>query len=154
MGDANDDAPSYALGAVAVVVAGVVAGVLMLAVARSGAPGAPTTAGTAASDAAAVPRVYFEVDSDALPADAMDVLDRVAEAARSHPGAAVLISPFHDARGDPARNAELAQRRALAVRHALEANGVPAALLQLDRPRQTLGGGDPREARRVEIRLP
>ncbi len=153
MSDANDDAQTYALGAVAAVVALVIAGVLTLAIVRSGAPKAPAAASVAATTEATAPRVYFEVDSDALPADAMEVLNRVAEAARQNPGAPVLISGFHDASGNPEHNAELAKRRAQAVRHALEANGVPAAQLQLDKPQQTLGGGDPREARRVEMRV-
>lgn len=154
MSDANDDAQTYALGAIAAVVALVIAGVLTLAIGRSGAPKAPPAGAVAAAPSeAAAPRVYFEVDSDALPADAMDVLGRVAEAARNNPGAAVLISGFHDASGNAEHNADLAKRRAQAVRHALEANGVPAAQLQLDKPQQTLGGGDPREARRVEIRV-
>lgn len=153
MSDANDDAQTYALGAIAAVVALVIAGVLTLAIGRSGPPKATARAAAAATAEATAPRVYFEVDSDALPADAMEVLDRVAEAARNNPGAPVLISGFHDASGNPEHNAELAKRRAQAVRHALEANGVPAAQLQLDKPQQTLGGGDPREARRVEIRV-
>lgn len=152
MSDANDDAQTYALGAIAAVVALVIAGVLTLAISRSGPPKAPVAAAAAAAPAEA-PRVYFEVDSDALPADAMEVLNRIADAARANPAAAVLISGFHDASGNPEHNADLAKRRAQAVRHALEANGVPAAQLQLDKPQQTLGGGDPREARRVEIRV-
>ncbi len=154
MSDANDDTQNYALGAIAAVVALVIAGVLTLASSRSGAPKAPAASATAAAPAeSALPRVYFEVDSDALPADAMDVLNRVADAARANPGAAVLISGFHDASGNPEHNADLAKRRAQAVRHALEANGVPAAQLVLDKPQQTLGGGDPREARRVELKV-
>lgn len=155
MSDANDDTQNYALGAIAAVVALVIAGVLTLAISRSGAPKAPAAAAMAAAAPAeaALPRVYFEVDSDALPADAMDVLNRVADAARANPGAAVLISGFHDASGNPEHNADLAKRRAQAVRHALEANGVPAAQLVLDKPQQTLGGGDPREARRVELKV-
>ena len=154
MSDANDDTQNYALGAIAAVVALVIAGVLTLAISRSGAPKAPAASAAAAAPAeAALPRVYFEVDSDALPADAMEVLNRVADAARANPGAAVLISGFHDASGNPEHNADLAKRRAQAVRHALEANGVPAAQLVLDKPQQTLGGGDPREARRVELKV-
>jgi len=151
MSDANDDAQNYALGAIAAVVALVIAGVLTLALARSG-PSRPAPAAAAAA-AESAPRVYFEVDSDALPADAMEVLDRVAEQLRARPGAAVLISGFHDASGNPEHNAELAKRRAQAARQALEAKGVPAAQLVLDKPRETLGGGDAREARRVELRL-
>lgn len=154
MSDSNDDAQNYALAVIAAVVALVIAGVLALGISRSGAPRSAAAPATAAAPAAeALPRVYFEVDSDALPADAMDVINRAAEAARANPGAAVLISGFHDASGNPEHNADLAKRRAQAVRHALEANGVPAAQLVLDKPQQTLGGGDAREARRVEIRV-
>ncbi len=52
------------------------------------------------------------------------VLAKVADAARANGGVSVLISGFHDASGDPEKNADLAKRRAQAVRHALEANGV------------------------------
>ncbi len=159
MSDANDDAQNYALAVIAAVVALVIAGVLTLSISRSGPPKAPkapaqaAAAPVAADAAAAAPRVYFEVDSDALPGDAAELLARVAEQARAKPGAAVLISGFHDASGDPEHNADLAKRRAQAVRHALEANGVAPAQLVLDKPRQTLGGGDAREARRVEVRI-
>lgn len=156
MSDANDDAQKYALMAVAGVVALVIAGVLALAISRGGprAPAAAPTAQTTAAPAAAdLPRIYFEVDSDALPAEATEVLNRVADAARANPGAAVLISGYHDASGNPEHNADLAKRRAQAVRHALEANGVPPAQLVLDKPQQTTGGADAREARRVELRL-
>ncbi len=152
MSDANDDAQNVALGVIAAVVALVIAGVLTLSISRSGPPKAPAQA-AAAPAAAAAPRVYFEVDSDALPGDAAELLARVAEEARAKPGAAVLISGFHDASGDPEHNADLAKRRAQAVRHALEANGVAPAQLVLDKPQQTLGGGDAREARRVELRI-
>ncbi len=155
MSDANDDAQNYALAVIAAVVALVIAGVLTLSISRSGPPKAPKAPAQAAAApaAAAAPRVYFEVDSDALPGDAAELLARVAEEARAKPGAAVLISGFHDASGDPEHNADLAKRRAQAVRHALEANGVAPAQLVLDKPQQTLGGGDAREARRVEVRI-
>lgn len=155
MSDANDDAQNVALAVIAAVVALVIAGVLTLSISRSGPPKAPKAPAQAAAApaAAAAPRVYFEVDSDALPGDAAELLARVAEEARAKPGAAVLISGFHDASGDPEHNADLAKRRAQAVRHALEANGVAPAQLVLDKPQQTLGGGDAREARRVELRI-
>ena len=63
------------------------------------------------------------------------------------------ISCYHDASGDAAQNAELAKNRALAVRHALEANGVAPDHLVMDKPIVATGGTDAREARRVEVRL-
>jgi outer membrane protein OmpA-like peptidoglycan-associated protein len=156
MSDNNDDGQNYALAVIAGVVALVVAGVIALAastVMGKKAPAATAGAAPAAAAAAALPRIYFEVDSDALPADATAVLAGVADAARANPAAAVLISGYHDASGNPEHNADLAKRRAQVVRHALEANGVAPERLQLAKPQQTTGGTDPKEARRVELRL-
>jgi outer membrane protein OmpA-like peptidoglycan-associated protein len=156
MSDNNDDGQNYALAVIAGVVALVVAGVIALAastVMGKKAPAATAGAAPAAAAAAALPRIYFEVDSDALPAEATAVLAGVADAARANPAAAVLISGYHDASGNPEHNADLAKRRAQVVRHALEANGVAPERLQLAKPQQTTGGTDPKEARRVELRL-
>lgn len=177
MSEQNDDAQNFALMVLAGVVALVIAGVLALAIATSiggAAAPSPASAGaampaaagaSAAADAGeragqSVPslgeadgRVYFELSSDAIPADAQPELARIADAARADAGKVVLISGFHDASGDAAKNAELAKNRAFAVRHALEANGVPRERLVMDKPRETTGGADPREARRVEMRL-
>jgi outer membrane protein OmpA-like peptidoglycan-associated protein len=176
MNDQSDDAQNFALMVLAGVVALVIAGVLALAIATtSDRPGkgaaAPAVSGPGSAAAtgataevvapgAAVPslgeadgRVYFELASDALPADAAADLARIADAARADPGKVVLISGYHDESGDAAKNAELAKKRAFAVRHALEANGVALNRLVMDKPRVTLGGADAREARRVEMRL-
>ncbi len=147
----DDEVQGYALGAVLGIVALVVAGVIGLAVAKSMyKPVAKTAVVQAVST---TQRVYFELGQDSLPAGADEVLARVAEAARENSQAQVLISGFHDASGDPAANAELAKRRAQRVSHALEANGVAPSRLVLSKPELTLGGGDAREARRVEISL-
>ena len=156
MSDQDDDVQKYALGAVAFVVALVVAGVIGLAASRAlhapKAAGPATASATTPAETSAAERIYFEVGQDSLPADAIDVLNRVAEAARSS-GGTVLISGFHDASGDAAANADLAKRRAQRVQHALEANGVTADHLQLSKPAVTTGDGDPKAARRVELRL-
>ena len=154
MSDANDDAQNVALAVLAGVVALVIAGVIALAAATS--IGRSASAGPGASAATppgTLEAVYFEPGSEALSAEAQAVLARVADAARANAGATVLISGFHDAPGDPARNAELARQRAVAVRHALEANGVAPASLVLDRPAVVQGGADPQAARRVEVRV-
>ena len=160
MNDQADDAQNFALMAVAAVVAIVIAGVLALAISSSRSHGRAAASTGAVVAGAAVPelgaadgRIYFELASDALPADAQAELGRIADAARAESGKVVLISGFHDESGDAAKNAELAKNRALAVRHALEANGVPRERLVMDKPRITLGGADAREARRVEMRL-
>jgi outer membrane protein OmpA-like peptidoglycan-associated protein len=163
MNDQNDDAQNYALMVLAGVVALVVAGVIALAVSTGlGSAAKPAAAGNAAAASAAAPtdgaaepeaRVYFELGSDALPANASAVLVQVADKARAQSGKVVLISGFHDASGDAAANADLAKRRALAVRHALEANGVAPDHLVMDKPVEMTGGADAREARRVELRL-
>ena len=153
MSDQNDDGQNYALMVLAGVLALVIAGVIALAVSTT--RGGSAKAAGAATAAIAEPdgRVYFELGSDALPPEAAEVLVRVADTARADAGKVVQISGYHDASGDPAKNAELAKNRAMAVRHALEANGVAPDHLVMDKPIVTTGGADAREARRVELRL-
>lgn len=153
MSDQDDEMQKYALGAVFGVIALVLAGVIGLAASRVLHAPRPVAQAAAASPAT-VPaeRIHFEVGQDSLPPEAAEVLARVAEAARSS-GGTVLISGFHDASGDAAANADLAKRRAQQVQHALEANGVAPDHLQLSKPAVTTGDGDPKAARRVELRL-
>lgn len=68
-------------------------------------------------------------------------------------GRVAVISGFHDASGEPAQNAELAQQRALAVQAALLRLGAVPARVLLVRPLALSGGGDAAEARRVEVVL-
>lgn len=154
MSDQNDDSQNYALFLAAAIVFGVVAGVIGLAASHAGGkapPASPTQAAVVAPTTQA-DRVYFEVGSAVLPPEAVDLLVHLAEAARAS-GQSVVISGFHDATGDPGRNEALAKERALAVHHALEANGVTPDRLVMSKPAMTTGDGDPREARRVELRL-
>jgi outer membrane protein OmpA-like peptidoglycan-associated protein len=157
MSEQNDEGQNFALIVLALVLGLVIAGVLTLAVSTTRGHGTPRAAQTSAAPGleAAGPdgRIYFELGSAALPPDASAVLVRVADAARAQAGKIVQISGYHDASGDAARNAELAKERALAVRHALEANGVAADHLVMDKPIATTGGANAREARRVDLRL-
>jgi outer membrane protein OmpA-like peptidoglycan-associated protein len=101
-----------------------------------------------------VGKVYFESGTAGLPADAATTLVAVKAALAQAPATARLVlSGFHDASGDPAKNAELAKQRAKAVRAALQADGVDAARVGLRKPESTTAEGKPEEARRVEIRL-
>jgi outer membrane protein OmpA-like peptidoglycan-associated protein len=101
-------------------------------------------------------KLYFEVGSAALPTDpaaklALDTAkSELGKSAASHK---LVLSGFHDASGDPVKNAELAKQRAKAVREALAAAGVDVTRVGLRKPEVTTGGGPANEARRVEIRL-
>ena len=68
-------------------------------------------------------------------------------------GKKAVLSGFTDASGDPAANAELAKQRAFAVRDALKALGVAEDKIDLKKPEQLTGSGDPSQARRVEVAL-
>jgi len=100
-----------------------------------------------------VGRLFFESAKADLPADAGPALAAVAKAAADAPARKLVLAGFHDASGDPAKNAELAKQRAKAVHAALAAQGVDAARLLLRKPEQTVADGPAEEARRVEIRL-
>jgi K(+)-stimulated pyrophosphate-energized sodium pump len=67
-------------------------------------------------------------------------------------GKKAVISGYHDATGDPAKNAELAKQRAFAARDALKAAGVAEDRIELKKPEQ-INAGDAAEARRVEVKL-
>lgn len=100
-----------------------------------------------------VSTLYFELGSAALPADAATLLAAAQQALAAASGKKLVLSGYHDASGDPAQNAELAKQRAFAVRDALLAVGVDSAAVGLRKPESTTGGADPKEARRVDIRL-
>ena len=64
-----------------------------------------------------------------------------------------MLSGYTDATGDAAANAELAKQRAMAVRDALKTLGVAEDKIELKKPEQLTGSGDPSAARRVEVAL-
>jgi hypothetical protein len=136
----DDDVQGYALGAVFGIVALVVAGVIALACFKA------LQSSALPADSASAAHIDFE--ADALSADANEVLVRVADAARQDDQVMVLITGVYAQADEGAA----AQRRALRVRHALEANGVPPSQLVLGKPllRRAVGG---KAARRVDVQL-
>jgi len=110
-----------------------------------------TVPGTAAAAAPLLARVLFDTGVSALPADAAKTLAPVIEAATRSAGIRLAVSGFHDKNGDPEKNAELAKERAVAVRDALVAAGVPVDRVELSKPQVTEGGADDTLARRVDI---
>jgi K(+)-stimulated pyrophosphate-energized sodium pump len=115
---------------------------------HASAPVSAPAAATAAAPAATTAKFYFDSGKAELPAASADSIAKLAAAGKS--GGKTLISGFHDASGDPAQNAELAKQRAIAVRDALKAAGVPEDRIELKKPEQ-VNAGDAAEARRVEV---
>jgi outer membrane protein OmpA-like peptidoglycan-associated protein len=114
-------------------------------------PAAPKAA--APSIVRVLGKVYFEVGKADLPEDAPMLLRPAVRMARAIEGSKLVVSGYHDASGDAAANAELAKRRALAVRDMLIAVGVSEQRIELAKPVVTMGGTDDAEARRVEVTL-
>lgn len=173
----DDEQQGLVLGFVFALVGMVVALVLVVALNRSGADSpaasavvavapvpqavpvvaAPGPTAQAISDAASITveygvvKFYFASGKAELAPGAGEALVDVIRAAKS--GKKVFIAGFHDSKGDTAANAELARRRAMAVREALRSAGVPEGRVTLQKPQEMAGSGSDAEARRVEITL-
>ncbi len=123
------------------------------------APASPAALPVAASEAAStsiktengVVKFYFATGSAEVPAGSAQALADIVKAVQS--GGRVLVSGYHDATGDAARNAELAKQRAMAVGTTLKMAGVPDDKVELAKPTQTQADGPPAEARRVEVKV-
>ena len=96
-----------------------------------------------------VVKFYFVIGKADVAPEAAQALVVKAVAA----GKMAVISGFHDASGDPQKNAELAKQRALAVRAVLVTQGVAEDKVELKKPEQALASGPAAEARRVEVTL-
>ena len=101
----------------------------------------------------ALVKFYFESGKAELPAGAEDELAKVVAKLAEDPSRLVLLSGYHDETGGAAVNAEVAKARAVAVKDALIAAGLAADKVKMRKPAVTLGGTDPADARRVEVRV-
>ena len=116
---------------------------------------AMTAAAQAAADAASVKvengvvKFYFASGKADVATGGTAALADVIKAVAG--GKKAVISGYHDASGDPAKNAELAKQRAIAVRDALKAAGVAENKVELKKPEQAKSDGPAAEARRVEV---
>ncbi|KPU96499.1 pyrophosphatase [Variovorax paradoxus] len=119
--------------------------------------GAVASGAVTAAEAAAVKvengvvKFYFATGSAEVAPNAREALADVIKAVQS--GNTVLVSGYHDATGDAAKNAELAKQRAMAVGDALKAAGAPEDKIELAKPEQTQADGPAGEARRVEVKV-
>lgn len=114
----------------------------------------PEVPATVAGDASVVVdegvvKFYFASGQADLAPGALAALSGAIAAAQA--GKPLVILGYHDATGNAVMNAELARRRALAVRDALLSAGVAASRLELQKPEVALGQGNDAEARRVEV---
>jgi len=98
-------------------------------------------------------KVYFDVGSAVVPADASARLASVLGSLHAQPDSKARVSGFHDASGDLATNQELAKQRAQAIQQWLVVNGIAVERIGLDKPMQTEGNGNADEARRVEVKV-
>ena len=119
---------------------------------NAGKPASAVEAAPAAAPAAdALGKVFFEVGSSALPADATAAVNAAAEFLKGKSDAKLDLTGYTDKSGDVEKNLELAKERAKAVREALKAAGVPEDRINMKPPVSITGSGDNAEARRVEL---
>jgi outer membrane protein OmpA-like peptidoglycan-associated protein len=137
----------------------------MAAAPAAQAPAAADTGAQAAAPAAAAPagdgagvvvengvvKFYFASGkADVAPQGATALADI---AAGLKAGKTATISGFVDSSGSAAKNAELAKKRAGAVRDLLVSLGAPQDKVQLKKPDDIKAGGSAAQARRVEVAL-
>ena len=96
-----------------------------------------------------VVKFYFAVGKADMAPGAVEALTDAIDAAKA--GRKLALAGYHDATGNAAMNAELAKRRAMAVRDVLVGAGVDAAMIELRKPEESTGTGHATEARRVEV---
>jgi K(+)-stimulated pyrophosphate-energized sodium pump len=119
---------------------------------------APAVAGASAkatggtTSPAASTKLYFETGKAEVPPEYSRSIAAIAAAAKASEGALAVFG-YHDATGNLEQNQELAKQRAMKVKEALKAAGVPEERIELKKPEQTQGGGSDAEARRVEIQV-
>ncbi|HEY6048428.1 MAG TPA: OmpA family protein, partial [Sphingomicrobium sp.] len=111
-------------------------------------PSAPVVTGAATFPA----KIYFDSSSAAIGADGSKVIGAIADAIKKD-SLKTSITGYTDKTGDAATNEALAKNRAVAVRDALVAAGVPEANIQMKPPMfvEVGSGTTDAEARRVEI---
>jgi len=111
--------------------------------------GSATSAPVSASPGASLV-VHFAKGKSVLDDEALRLLKGFAPPMKggSNP---IDVTGYVDRNGNYAANADLAKRRAIAVRDALLAEGLPSERVRLQTPRDIVGSGSDDEARRVEI---
>ena len=112
-------------------------------------PGTPETAPVSTPSGASL-TVHFATGKSTLDVEALRLLKGFAPAMKAGPNP-IDVTGFADRTGNHAANVELAKRRALAVRDALVAEGIPADRIRPKAPLDVTGTGSDEQARRVEL---
>lgn len=121
------------------------------AAAPAAAPAVAAIAAAPVVEVAPIARLYFDVDVSDTIAEGKPLLDPVVAWLAANPTARAVVTGYHDPTGTVKRNQDLAKSRAQTVQAALVAAGVAADRIDLVKPISTDGGGDLKEARRVEV---
>jgi outer membrane protein OmpA-like peptidoglycan-associated protein len=137
--------------AVAEVAAPVVAAAPAAVPASAPAPAAAPVAAVVPASAIPAAKVYFDLDKTALPKDVDATLAEVQAYLKANSDAKAKIAGFHDPSGNKAHNEDLAKNRAKAVKTEFTKLGVAEDRLVMEKPMETTGTGDAKEARRVEV---
>jgi hypothetical protein len=151
----HGNAQPLALGLVALVAAVAVAGTVVVGLGKiptiKPATALSSSAGVRPSQPEWPQKITFEAGHDHLPESSRGPLSMASQMARSNPGARVQITPLQvpDVQGDAHRQDAL--RRAEAVRHGLEANGVSPSQMIVTRPVVLTGPSPGQAGRRVEL---
>jgi outer membrane protein OmpA-like peptidoglycan-associated protein len=114
---------------------------------------APATAKTASVAKPPNAAVYFDQGKSNLPRDAARRLAKVIAYLKANPRAKVVLSGFHDRSGPQARNIQIARERAQTVSQALAKAGISSSRIIAEKPRNTVGTGKAKDARRVEVKI-
>ena len=115
------------------------------------APAAVPAAPVVEASTPPIARLYFDVDVSKTIAEGTPLLDPIVAWLAANPTARAVVTGYHDPTGTVQRNQDLAKSRAQTVQAALVAAGVAADRIDLVKPISTDGGGDLKEARRVEV---
>lgn len=97
-----------------------------------------------------IAKIYFDSGYHRLPAGGADSLQPVVAYLENNPDTKAIISGFHDATGDLAKNQSLAKKRAQSVYNVL-ITSISVERIEMRKPVSTDGGGELMEARRVEV---
>jgi outer membrane protein OmpA-like peptidoglycan-associated protein len=117
-------------------------------------PAVPQGSGVIAGEVNGRPKltVYFDTGKSAVTNELAAAATALKEYMAKNPAAKIAVSGYNDPTGNAARNAELSKNRAQAVAKALEAAGVPAAAINLEKPAASTDTDvSAAEARRVEV---